>query len=295
MKNKTKIVSIIAGCFAMIIGFSSCIKNRLPLETDFSHLQDHVGIIKGGLTNFGAANFSFFGADSVTLTLIVNLESANLPSSPLKVTIGVDAAKLDSYNSANGTSYTIAPSNSYIIGSTTLTIPAGQQFAETTVTFIAADLDPTISYMLPISIMDASGKQLTGNLNTIYYHIIGNPIAGIYTWNFTRWSDPDTTTHSPDGNSFTGGEAIFVPDDKTTVEVPSGYYIGPRYVISFDNIGGVLSNFNVILNPDDVATMANAGVIVTKGPIIMIADPIAKHYKFFYTTKTRAVIDEYYQ
>lgn len=277
----------------MIMGFSSCIKNRLPLETNLSGLQDHVVIVGSGLTNFTNGNVGFNNGDTTTITLIVNLASVNLPSSPLKVTIGVDAAQMNSYNSANGTSYVLFDNSAYSIASTSLTIPAGQQYAETTVSFYKSGVDPTVSYMLPISITDASGKQLSSNLNTIFYHFIGNPLAGNYTWNFTRWSTPDSTT-APDGNSFTGGSTVFLPDDPTTIEVQSGYYIGPRYVLSFVNTGGVLSDFSVILNPDDVATMANAGVIVTKGPIILIADPVAKHFRFYYTTKTRAVIDEYY-
>src|SRR5690348_17710657 len=118
MKNKTKILSIIAGGLAMIIGFSSCIKNRLPLETDLSHLQDHVGIIQGGITNFAQVSLGFNNGDTTTVTLIVNLESVNLPSTPVKVTIGVDAAKIDAFNSANGTSYVLAPTDIYSIAST---------------------------------------------------------------------------------------------------------------------------------------------------------------------------------
>jgi hypothetical protein len=175
-----------------------------------------------------------------------------------------------------------------------LTIPAGQQYAHTTVSVYKAALDPTVSYMLPISITDASGKALSSNLNTIYYHVIGNPLAGTYTWNFTRWSSPDSTG-TPDGNSFTGKTTQFVPDNSTQIEVKSGYFIGPRYVLSFTNNNGVLSNFKVKLNADDVASMTAQGVTVTYGPVILTADPVKKRFRFYYTTLTRAVIDEYYK
>ena len=42
--------------------------------------------------------------------------------------------------------------------------------------------------MLPISITDASGKSLTSNQNTIYFHIIGNPLAGPYNVAGTRYN-----------------------------------------------------------------------------------------------------------
>jgi hypothetical protein len=295
MKMKVnKHISLVAG-IVLLAGLSSCIKDKgYANETDFSGLQDHVDIVKGGTTNFGGANVAFNNGDTNNLDLIVNLASVDLPKSPVDVTIAVDPAALAKYNTANGTSYVAMPTNAYKIASTKLTIPAGQQYAHTTVSVYKPALDPTVSYMLPISITDASGKALSSNLNTIYYHVIGNPLAGKYTWNFTRWSSPDSTT-APDGNSFTGHTTQFVPDNSTQIEVASGYYIGPRYVLSFTNNNGVLSNFKVKLNADDVATMTAGGVTVTYGPVILLADPVNKHFRFYYTTVTRAVIDEYYK
>jgi hypothetical protein len=48
--------------------------------------------------------------------------------------------------------------------------------------------------MAPISIVDASGKGLSANLNTVYFHTIGNPLAGQYSYDFYRWNVADTTT-----------------------------------------------------------------------------------------------------
>ncbi|MGZ3846852.1 MAG: DUF1735 domain-containing protein, partial [Flavisolibacter sp.] len=225
------------------------------------------------------------------MTLIVNLASVNLPSSPVNVTIGVDQTALNNYNTANGTGYVVFPANSYKIASTKLTIPAGQQFAQTTISFYHPALDPTVSYMLPISITDASGKALTSNQNTMYYHIIGNPLAGNYNWIYTRWGTPDSTT-TPDTYK-PNLTTQFVPDNSTQIEVASGYYIGPHYVLSFTNNNGTLANFKVSMNQADVDAMAGAGVVITYGPVILIADGVKKHFRFYYTTKTRAVIDEY--
>lgn len=278
----------------LMINLSSCLKDKgYTNETDFSALNDHVVLVQGGLTNFGANNIRF-DSDTATYNVTANLASVNLPTSPVKVTLGVQADLIATYNAANGTAFVLLPTNAYTLATTSLTIPAGQQYATTTLSVYQSKLDPAKSYILPISITDASGKALTSNLNTMYFNVIGNLIAGNYSWDFTRWSNP-AQTGSPDGTSFTGKTTSFVADNSSQVEVKSGYYIGPRYVISFTNTAGVLSNFQVKLNAADVATMAAAGVIVTDGPSITKADPVTGEYIFHYTTKSRYVIDRYYK
>ena len=278
----------------LFANLNSCVKDKgYSLETDFTGLQDHVVLQKGGLTNFSANNIRF-SADTATYNITATLASVNLPTSPVSVTLAVDPSLITAYNAANGTNFLPMPSDAYTLASTSLTIPAGEQYAVTTLEVYRDKVDPTQSYMLPISITDASGKALSSNLNTVYFNIIGNVIAGDYNWDFSRWSSP-VMSGPPDGTSFTGDVNSFIADNASQVEVSSGYYIGPRYVISFTNTGGVLSDFKVKLNASDVATMANAGVVVTDGPNILKADPINGEYEFQYTTLTRYVIDRYYK
>ena len=278
----------------LMVNLNSCIKDKgYKQETDFSNLQDHVTLVRGGLTSFSANNVRF-SSDTSTYTIIANLASANLPKSPVTVKIGVDDALVAAYNVANGTSFELLPTNAYTLGTTTLTIPAGEQYASTSIEVYQSMIDPAKSYLLPISIQDAGGIALTGNLNTLYFNIIGNVIAGDYSWDFTRWNN-SAGTGAPSGLSFTGDVATFIADNANQVEVASGYFIQPRYVISFTNNGGVLSNFKVKLNTSDVAALTTAGVTVTDGPNIIKADPINGEYIFQYTTVTRYIIDRYYR
>ena len=287
-----KLIGLSAGIL-LLTGLTSCIKNKgFANETDFSGLQDHVILLNAGLGNVGAANIAF-PTDTTTSAVTADLASANPPPSSVTVTIAVDPAQVTAFNASHGTSYVLLPDSAFTLAATKLTIPAGQQFATTNVSFYKAKLDPTVSYMLPISIKDGGGKTLSTNENTIYYNVIGNAIAGVYKWDFTRWGNPNQTG-SPD-ITFVGHTTSFVADNPNQIEVASGYYIGPRYVLSFVNTGGVLSNFKVIMNPDDVATMAAAGVVITAGPTITKADPIAGEYIFEYKTLTRYVIDRYYK
>ena len=104
--NRVLGIMIMAG--TLVISLDSCLKNSLPNETDFSHLQDHVVLIKGGLTNFSSNNISF-SSDTASYTITANLASVNLPKSPVNVTIGVDASLIATYNAANGTNFLLLP------------------------------------------------------------------------------------------------------------------------------------------------------------------------------------------
>lgn len=280
--------------FAVVISLSSCLKEKaFTNETTFSGLQDHVLLVNGGIQNFGSNNIRF-NSDTASYSVIANLASVNLPSSPVGVTLFVDAAAIAAYNTANGTSFELMPANAYTLGTTSLSIPAGKQYASTTLNVYKANIDPAKSYLLPISIKDASGKALSSNQNTMFFNIIGNVIAGNYNWDFTRWNNP-AHTGSPAGSSFTGSTTAFIADNSTQVEVPSGYYIQPRYVISFTNTGGVLSNFTVSFNASDLSDLTTAGIVITDGPTFTKADPVAGEYIIHYTTATRYIIDRYYK
>lgn len=295
MKIKlNKWVGLMTGFLILLVSLNSCIKDRNVLGTDFSHLQDHVTLVNGGLVNFGAANVRF-NSDTTTLNITANLASVNLPTSPVNVTIGVDSAQIATYNAAKGTNFLPFPNDGYKIKATSLTIVAGQQTATTTVEIYKEKFDPTLSYMLPISIKDASGKTLSSNLNTIFFNIIGNVIAGTYNWDFKRWNNL-TGTGTLAGQSFTGHSTAFIADDPQTVEVATGYFTQPRYVISFTDSSGVLINFKVTFNPDDITYMKNNGVNVADGPNIIKADPVTGEYIFQWKADVgRYLIDRFYK
>ena len=275
-----KWISLLAGIM-LLASLDSCIKDKgYKGETVFSNLQDHVEIVKSGLTYYSSAGVLFNGADTATLTLIVNLASVNLPTSPTQVTIGVDAQQIATYNTANNTSFQIVPSASYSVASTSLTIPAGQQYAQTTVSFYADSLDPSVSYMLPISITDASGHALTSNQNTVFYHIIGNPIAGTYEQYFSRWLAADSTGGSGTANYYNAdfGPTSFSPSSPTEVQATSNAF-GEVFTIDFSNNAGVLSNFSVSFPANEAALL---GLPSFGPPTFEVEDHANGYYKIVY-------------
>lgn len=297
MKSK---YNLLIGVAALLL--ASCVKNRSG-ETSFSSIKPVVQIPEGGMANFGNSALTFPGSDATDTTWFrVNYAATNVAAKDVIVTLGYDANALAAINSSLGPSsqYSKFPDSTYSFTTTTVSIKAGQNYS-VPVPFIVhpAKIDPTQSYLFPISITAGGGATISGDFGTIYYHVIGNPIAGSYSWDWTRWNN-NTGTGTPTTSSFTGGTAVFSPDNPTQVEVASGYYLGARYVITFTNSGTSLSNFQVTLNSDDVKNQLTAnGITVTEGPTILTADPVNHVYKFHYSvfngSAYRYLIDKYYR
>jgi hypothetical protein len=126
----------------------------------------------------------------------------------------------------------------------------------------------------------------------MYFHTIGNPIAGAYSWDFIRYNNPEGTG-TPSSLSFYGAEIIFAPVNPTTIRVPTGYFTQPDYIITFKNSGGVLSDFKAIIDPAAVeADFVPNGITITSGPTILVEDNNTK-LTVKYTTSTRNITDIY--
>lgn len=283
--------------------FPSCVKNR-DGETSFSSIKPVVQIPEGGMANFGNSALTFPGTDEAdTAWFRIDFAATNVASKDQTVTLGYDANALAVVNSSlDPTSqYAKFPDSTFSFTTTKVTVKSGQNYsAQVPFIVFPSKIDPTKSYMFPISITDGSGNTISGNFGTIYYHVIGNPIAGSYSWDWTRWNN-NTGTGSPTSSSFTGSSAVFSPDNPTTIEVPGGY-LGIRYIISFTNNGGTLSNFQISLNADDVAAqLTPSNITVTEGPTIITADPVNGVWKFHFTVYNpgalayRYLVDKYYK
>ncbi|HVS96480.1 MAG TPA: DUF1735 domain-containing protein [Puia sp.] len=298
MKRVENYKLLTTGLFIMAFLLNACVKNRSG-ETDFSGLKPVVLIPEGGLAAFTGAALTFPGTDvSDTAFFHVNYAATNVAPQNETVTLGVDQAALQTYNNSSSIQFALFPDSTYSFTSTSVTVPKGNNYTANIPLVVYPDkIDPTKSYMLPISIKGGpAGSTISGNFGTIYYHVIGNPIAGSYnTWRWRRWNAADSS--GAPAYDFQYGPAVFAPDDPTTVEVGSGYYNGPRYVISFTDNGGVLSNFKVSLNPADLTTWSGAGITLTGGPTIMAADPVNGFYQFTYSViaggNPRTLIDTY--
>lgn len=301
MKNKLNKLSTFI--LLLILITPSCVKERKG-AADFSGLQPVAEILLSGKAYFGKANLLVNPTDATPIEreIIVNIASKGNLEQDVTVALDVSDEERVNYNATitnPDEKFFAMTSNQYSFPQKTVTIKASERLAKIKVTFYQDKIDPTKSWMLPVVIKTVSnGINISGNNAVVYFNVIGNPIAGAYTWDFTRWNN-NTGTGTPNGASFTGESTVFVPVSPTSIEVASGYFIQPRYVLSFINNAGVLSNFKLKINDKDNEALAANSVTLTEGPTILIADPVNKHYKFNYVVWNgaafRYLIDEFYQ
>ena len=275
-----KLLNLGALLFLVCTILNSCIKSR-DGRTDFSALQPVVLIPEGGLSAFSSQALLFPGSDMAdTAYFHVNYAASNVASSDEKITLTIDQAALTSYNTANPTKYVLFPDSIYSFTSKEIIIKKGTNYSDLIPLIVfPSKIDPSKNFMLPISIKSIpSGSIISSNFGTIFYHFIGNPIAGNYTQQWIRYNnaagtgDPVYNTTSP---------SVFAPLSSTSVSVASG--TGSVYILEFTNNNGILSDFQVSIDPATLGT-----ITITSGPTIKVADPVSGKYEFHFTYNNAA-------
>jgi hypothetical protein len=292
------ITSLVTGMFA------SCLKPNKATYTNFSEVTDKVMIINSGVANAGKAPANILVAGStdsfIAIDVDVQLASKNTNASDLTVKLGLDDAARVKYNTndPNAVGFEALPDSCYSFPNGNVLIKSGTNFGKTTLYIYPTKVDVSKSYMLPISITDPGGKEVTTNANTQYFNVIGNELAGPYLWTFSRWNLPDTNGPK-NGSSFVDESGLILPVTPTTISLTSGYYIQPRFNISYKKSGGVYSDWKITINPEDNAVLETNGVTVTDGPYIWVADPVNRKfviaYQVFNGAANRFLIDDYHQ
>jgi hypothetical protein len=282
MKRIIKYSFLLVGLIAAM-DMASCVKDRNSLATDFSGIQPIMELRTpsknvAGLTNFTASTLAFSG-DPDTISFYVNLASVNALNKDVTITMQADNAAMNSVNSglAPASQYSFFPDSTFSWTQKTAVVKAGQHVALVSVVFYPGKIDPTQNYMLPISIKDAQGVNISSNFGTIYYHVIGNPLAGAYIQDFKRWNSLADTTTPTAGGTFYGQLVNIPPINGTTLLTPEGYLVanfgGSAGVdLSFDNNAGVLSNFQVAVDPATQAALDANSFTLSVAPKLVTAN-----------------------
>jgi len=161
-----------------VTSLSSCLKD--PRFVDYASSTPFVELpLDASNGSFTAAAFNIVSTPS-SMPLVVNYAAAKPRTTALTVTLKVDAAALAAYNTANGTSYTLLPAADYSIPSLTVTIPAGQNTATMNILINSSLVDPSGSFILPISIADGGGVAISVSSTLLFNVQAKNQYDGNY-------------------------------------------------------------------------------------------------------------------
>jgi hypothetical protein len=295
--NYIRILKLALPALLVVFVGTSCVKS-VSGRTDFEDLKPTVLIPEGGLQNFSSSALLYPGFDDVD-TAIFHLNYAATSTAPQdeSITVKYDPDAITAYNATLTNPLDLFnpfPDSIFSFTPGTFIVKKGNNYTDG-IPFVVypSKINPTVNYMYPITISVApAGSTIATNHMTLYYHLIGNPIAGAYTDVWNRWNDPNKPPGVP--NVVATSTQLFAPVDGTTVSI-ADFQTGINYILTFDNDGaGNLSNFAVSI---DAASVTAAG-ITAGSPTLISADPIAGKYVFTFPYKNsagagRTIIDTY--
>lgn len=235
--------------------------------------------INSGLQYFAGSTLLFPPADLTdTINFQVTYNGPTAAPSDLTVTLAPDWTALNDNFNNDKITYEKMPDSLYKILTSSVTIKAGTRVAYAKMVVYPSKINPTKSYMAPVGPV-ATGVTNSGNFGHIYFHTIGNPMAGAYTWDFYRYNSATNPTFplGYNGGSFFGATVAWLPINPTNIHVPTGYYVQPNFLITFTNTGGVLTNFKAVIDPGELpgAYTAN-GINITQQPVITVSSDYKK-------------------
>jgi hypothetical protein len=182
MKNNNKWLGLIAATFFLLTVLNSCIKNHIPLETDFSQAQSIIELPNAG---FKALGLNITDAPS-QLHVYVNLGGPVVAPKDLTITLALDPAGLAAYDTANGALFTMLPDSAFTVPSYTVTIKKGQRLDSLVFSVFSKKVDLSLANALAFKITDASGLIISQNFQSVIFSIVvKNDWDGLYT--VTGW------------------------------------------------------------------------------------------------------------
>jgi hypothetical protein len=187
-----------------VLTMSSCLKD--PRAQDFSNVGALVELPLEAYNGVGklVAEALPIQTTPQTIPVVVNIAAPKALGSATTVTLLLDTAAITAYNTANGltaadgTAYTLPPSNSFTISSYKVTVPAGQHTANLNISITSSNLDPAGLYIIPITIVDGGGQKIS-NYKTVLLNVQAkNKYDGAYTATGT-FTDTAAPTITADG------------------------------------------------------------------------------------------------
>ena len=165
----------------LMISVSSCLKNG-QYDIDFSQVGASVYIPLAAVNANGVVAETYPATQtSATIPVIVDLASPAPLGTATTLSLALDTAALNAYNTTNNTNFTVLPDSVYTLtGSLDMTIPAGQRLDSVIINLNLLKLDLSGVYILPLTIASASVPIEQWN-HLLLYISVKNAYDGDYT------------------------------------------------------------------------------------------------------------------
>ncbi len=183
MKKNLKSIMSVRGILLLVLMFSvsSCLKNG-QYDIDFSQVNGSVYIPLAAAHANGVIAETYPATQTTaSIPVIVDVASPSLPTTATTITLALDTAALNAYNTANNTNFTVLPDSVYTLtGSLDMTVPAGKRLDTVWVNLDLTKLDLSGNYILPYTIASASLPIEQWN-HLLLYISVKNAFDGDYT------------------------------------------------------------------------------------------------------------------
>lgn len=278
---KLNISTFTATCLLLVTSLSSCLKENYDNgRIQPTHNPDGpIGVVELALTATSNENFFLLAVDNSPNDTTVNFIPVKLGSAAasedVHVTVSVDQALLDAYNTENGTAYEVPPAAVYTFVNAEVTIPKGTNVGFLKVRFKPSDfIGHDYGYGLRITAVKEPGYNISGNFGTgVAVIATKNGYDGVYqsVGHFTHPNPDVTGDYDAEWDMITSGATSVTAQLKTT----AAFSVYIEYTID------PVTNF-VTVESGDVAL----------DPIVQADnyyDPATRtfHYDFTYSGGTR--------
>jgi len=241
-KVKSRNVALLALCAFV---FSSCLKDKAPGNQDYSTSPALVSFqyTGNGPVPYIAA-IPGTAADTSSIEVTLSAQSVTL-GIPVTLSVVPYKAGLDSFNTANGTSYVqMDPSLYSLQNGGNVTVSPGQQYVTIRINLAGDKIDFTKKNGIGLQIANAKGATIATNLNTAIvllalkskyegnYHVFGtrlHPVLGLFTFDYKAYMstvDANTIDGPVDADLQTDLQIHVNPDNSVTLSSSSPYYSG---------------------------------------------------------------------
>lgn len=138
-------------------------------DTPYLDVSNTAPVIQFGLSpaSGNTGPFSFAGDTAaspvIDTAIALVIASPQVLSKTVTVRVQIDQSQISSYNSANGTNYTLLPQNLYTLHDSAISILAGHRVGRIPVSLNLPMFPATHSYALPLVIADGGGLLISGN------------------------------------------------------------------------------------------------------------------------------------